>query len=396
MQFWTTGLYAICSGTLTYYSCTTLGDCDGVHLAGGPGAALAQQVVFFTQSVSFGLMVLLAWLAIDLAHSALPKGGTVHVGRRLVGDTISIQFAGANSKRRRAVVRSFDPRTNLHTIEVRRAGFDVNLRGRHVRVKAHDDEHRAHDGAHAHKIARRAREAAAISAAEDGFAEQGVADVDDVAALQAARPHPFEMLRERSSLFRDAVPETAVVTAFDAACACADAAPHAAPVAPASDDGDAQPHEEREATVTLDLTNDEISYFPLRSAAASGLFRKLLKYDVVAFALIVGALVALHLWAWLDGRLTHAWQWREGLYWARAFFALSSFPYLFFSIPVLNRILTHARPTGYDRAGRCVAKLERPWEHKHDADGKSHGEKAGGSMGSSPMHQTNSQPHHRQ
>ena len=51
------------------------------------------------------------------------------------------------------------------------------------------------------------------------------------------------------------------------------------------------------------------------------------------------------------------WMFWLSLYYMKMFYALSSFPFLLFGVPVLGSILTHARPTGYDKMGILCPKL---------------------------------------
>jgi len=48
------------------------------------------------------------------------------------------------------------------------------------------------------------------------------------------------------------------------------------------------------------------------------------------------------------------WKMNGNLYWAQFVYGLLSFPFLVFMIPMCPNILTKARPTAYDRDGRCV------------------------------------------
>ena len=123
----------------------------------------------------------------------------------------------------------------------------------------------------------------------------------------------------------------------------------------------------------LDLGDEKLRYFVFRSAAATGWFRRLLAYDLCAFVSIVLVFGSLHAWAWAEGLMTTGRQLREAVWWARCMYGLSALPYLIFSVPLLNRILTHTRPTGYDRDGRCVRKLSTPWKHRTTAPSRETG-----------------------
>ena len=51
---------------------------------------------------------------------------------------------------------------------------------------------------------------------------------------------------------------------------------------------------------------------------------------------------------------TDDWKMKANLYWAQFVYGLLSFPFLIFAVPLCPAILTKARPTAYDRDGRCV------------------------------------------
>eukprot|EP00828_Plagiopyla_frontata_P032698 TRINITY_DN42566_c0_g1_i1.p4 TRINITY_DN42566_c0_g1~~TRINITY_DN42566_c0_g1_i1.p4 ORF type:complete len:113 (-),score=13.69 TRINITY_DN42566_c0_g1_i1:162-500(-) len=54
----------------------------------------------------------------------------------------------------------------------------------------------------------------------------------------------------------------------------------------------------------------------------------------------------------------HEWKTKSYFQMIRMFYGLLSFPFLIFSIPFLNNILTKSRPTGYDKYGRCLPKIQ--------------------------------------
>ena len=92
---------------------------------------------------------------------------------------------------------------------------------------------------------------------------------------------------------------------------------------------------------------DEMTYFPNQDR---NWLEGLLKYDTACF-LIVVALVVATLYGY---DVDEAWQRNSLIFWAKSLYALTAFPYMVFLVPGINRILTHARPTGYDPDGRCV------------------------------------------
>ena len=50
-------------------------------------------------------------------------------------------------------------------------------------------------------------------------------------------------------------------------------------------------------------------------------------------------------------------QMRAVLYWCRILYALLSLPFFIFMLPFFDVALTRARPTGYDKNGKCVRML---------------------------------------
>jgi len=51
------------------------------------------------------------------------------------------------------------------------------------------------------------------------------------------------------------------------------------------------------------------------------------------------------------------WRARTGVYFLKTLIALLAFPFLIFTLPLMQGWLTHVKPTGYDKAGNCVPKL---------------------------------------
>lgn len=82
-----------------------------------------------------------------------------------------------------------------------------------------------------------------------------------------------------------------------------------------------------------------------------GRLRHLVLWDVACAGLAVGLL------AWAAAAGLPAARVLQLAYWARAGYGLLALPFLPFVLPVVGGVLTHARPTGYDRAGSCVPLL---------------------------------------
>lgn len=56
------------------------------------------------------------------------------------------------------------------------------------------------------------------------------------------------------------------------------------------------------------------------------------------------------------------WMIMGGICWFRIIYSCTTFPFLVFRLPVLNLVLSHARPTGYTKSGKCVPKMKIwPW-----------------------------------
>ena len=116
IQFVTSGVIASLLGGASYFTCMTLHPLQHTCAEDGPGAS---SNVYF-DGIGFLVMVLLTWAAMLLMRSAVPKGGSFHFGRRLVGDTIVIQEKG--QRRRRASVVGFNRRSGMHTIKYEGGG----------------------------------------------------------------------------------------------------------------------------------------------------------------------------------------------------------------------------------------------------------------------------------
>ena len=58
-----------------------------------------------------------------------------------------------------------------------------------------------------------------------------------------------------------------------------------------------------------------------------------------------------------NGYWVEDWMFFLSLYYLKASYALLSFPFLLFAVPVLDVVLTHAKPTGYDKMGILCPKL---------------------------------------
>jgi len=82
-----------------------------------------------------------------------------------------------------------------------------------------------------------------------------------------------------------------------------------------------------------------------------GRFTRLLRWDVGCFfgavLLFVGIVLGYNL-AWTS------WQAAAALYWCRVLYALTALPFAVFLLPGFSQVLLHAKPTGYNRYGRCV------------------------------------------
>jgi len=77
----------------------------------------------------------------------------------------------------------------------------------------------------------------------------------------------------------------------------------------------------------------------------------MLKVDVGCFCVALLALVCV---CALNGFALGSWQAATTLFWCRTLYSLSTAPFFAFMLPVLSSVLTHARPTGFNRYGRCV------------------------------------------
>ena len=42
------------------------------------------------------------------------------------------------------------------------------------------------------------------------------------------------------------------------------------------------------------------------------------------------------------------------MFWTKTYYLCMAFPFLLFQIPLIGKALTHARPTGYNKFGKCI------------------------------------------
>ena len=89
---------------------------------------------------------------------------------------------------------------------------------------------------------------------------------------------------------------------------------------------------------------------------------KLLVWDVCAcFASFLLVFLAFALTEKLRADV-RPWMIMGGICWFRIIYSCTTFPFLVFRLPVLNLVLSHARPTGYTKSGKCVPKMKIwPW-----------------------------------
>ena len=56
----------------------------------------------------------------------------------------------------------------------------------------------------------------------------------------------------------------------------------------------------------------------------------------------------------IDGGGEGVWRTTTTLFWCRVVYSLTTMPFFVFTLPGLNKILTHAAPTGFNALGQCV------------------------------------------
>lgn len=104
------------------------------------------------------------------------------------------------------------------------------------------------------------------------------------------------------------------------------------------------------------------SLLPSHQGDSRSRLRKLLYYDVACFTLSILCLSGLTYLTCKDsfegglptlGTLVHP-LFHENIYWSCVLYSMLSLPFSLFSIPGLQKVLTHSNPTGYNRHGACV------------------------------------------
>ena len=66
----------------------------------------------------------------------------------------------------------------------------------------------------------------------------------------------------------------------------------------------------------------------------------------------------------LGGFGASSWKASACLFWVRVLYSLTTVPFFLFTLPVLSTVLTHAKPTGFNRFGSCVPFKVQPREEK--------------------------------
>lgn len=106
-----------------------------------------------------------------------------------------------------------------------------------------------------------------------------------------------------------------------------------------------------EAVAAIDQASQRGGNCCTLSKERGGKLRSWLIFDTVIFLLAAGCVILI---VALKGAavLSIDWKFRQTLYWAKVLYGLLSTPYMLFKLPLAPRLITHARPTGYDKAGR--------------------------------------------
>lgn len=98
-----------------------------------------------------------------------------------------------------------------------------------------------------------------------------------------------------------------------------------------------------------------------RYRGRGGLLRTMIVYDFVIFFLVAVAIGVAALATGRKSLLERGFEsnakFRASVYWCKTAYGLLSFPFLIFKMPFMFRLLTHARPTAYNRNGVTVAPV---------------------------------------
>lgn len=85
-------------------------------------------------------------------------------------------------------------------------------------------------------------------------------------------------------------------------------------------------------------------------AAPGGRIRPLLWWDLCSAFFCIGIVGALYAAFGHD----ETWRLRINMFWAQVIYGIFAFPFFIYTLPLLNILMTHARPTAYDPQGRSV------------------------------------------
>jgi len=97
-------------------------------------------------------------------------------------------------------------------------------------------------------------------------------------------------------------------------------------------------------------------------SVAGGYIRYLIVYDFLVFTVCIG----IFAWAFTTVESYADWPLEHTVFALQALYGLSALPFFFFTLPLLQRVLTHALPTAYDEHGCCCKPaLSVALEGKH-------------------------------
>ena len=61
-----------------------------------------------------------------------------------------------------------------------------------------------------------------------------------------------------------------------------------------------------------------------------------------------------------DGGMVSNWRFTATLFWLVTLYGVCALPFLLFAVPFLSGVFTHAKPTGYNKRGKCVPFVGLP------------------------------------
>ena len=315
MQFFSTGCLSCVYGALQLVRCVSFQRLGSACEDATRSREGWINMVVLMSAAGFVLLMIMVHRCGALMRGAIPKGGTVRRGFRLVGDRI---------------VWKPTAEQDIHKATLTDAALEHELEASDRAAVVSRRLEKAASGINPHAMEQ------AMDEAEDD---------DGPATTAPGAPPPRPKVAKGKWMARHHR-RYATVVAY-----CLDDDEHAV----VFDD------DPEHVEVWLKLFDESQSqFYVLRDESAVNWMRYLLIIDWVWFITCILGFFGTLVWMQVTFNNISASQLQAAVYWAKTMYALGAFPFLFASLPPYNRVLSHARGTGYDRDGHSRSVI-RPW-----------------------------------